>query len=164
MVSARIFNGAKGFTLMEMLVVVAIIGILAAFVMPSSSGKIIKIYISEDLQLVEPYTQVIANYYSLNGTFPSDNKEAGIPEPELITGNYLDSVELKDGALHLVLGQKIGDQWKGKIVTLRPVYVPKSPGSPISWICGYDDIPEKMKSPAENKTDVERTDLPLKCL
>ena len=153
-----------GFTLMEMIVVLAIISILALAAMPSSTGKINRAYISENLQLVEPFTEAIAKNYAITGSFPADNTEAGFPKPELITGNYLESVEVENGALHLTLGQKIGGDLKGKILSLRPVYVPDAVSTPISWICGYDAIPEKMDTPAENRTDIDRSSLPLQCL
>lgn len=155
---------ATGFTLIEVMVVLAIIAILALLAIPSTRGRVNRAYIGENLQLIKPIKQRIDDYYTAHGSFPADNDEAGLPEPPLITGNYLSSVEVTDGALQLTLGQKIGGDLKGKVLSVRPVYVPGSPGSPISWICGYDGVPDRMSAAGDNLTNIERGDLPLSCL
>ncbi|KKK89142.1 hypothetical protein LCGC14_2736090 [marine sediment metagenome] len=155
---------SKAFSLIEMLVVLTIIAILLTIAIPSSDGKVDKIRIRETIKLISLYKDKIAEFYTVNGVFPESNEQAGIPEPEKIIGNYLSAVEIKKGGFHLLLGNKISSKLQGKTLTIRPVFVPESLLSPISWICGYDAIPEGMESPTSNNTDIEKQLLPLECL
>ena len=146
-----------------MLVVLAIISILLTIAIPSSEGKVDKIRIRETIKLISLYKDSVAAFYTANGVFPETNEQAGIPEPEKIIGNYLSSVAIENGGLNLMLGNKINSRLQEKILTIRPVFVPESPLSPISWICGYDSIPEGMESPSSNNTNIERQFLPIEC-
>ena len=154
----------SGFTLIEMLVVIAIMSILLMISIPSTRGKVSKAYIYESIKLVKPYKDIIASYYSATASFPNNNIEAGMPAEDLIIGNYLSAVRMENGAMHLLLGNKISSYLQGKTLTIRPIFVTGSPQSPISWICGYDEIPNNMQSPAANQTDIERELLPRDCL
>lgn len=146
-----------------MMVVVAIIAILASMAMPSQFNKHIQIQIAESIGLVERYKVIIDNSYRVNGEFPTNNVSAGIPDPENIKGNYLSAVYLSDGVLHLELGQKISKRFQGRIVSIQPVYVDAEPMSPVSWICGFDSVPDGMTEAGENRTDIDAEFLPLRC-
>ncbi len=163
-ITKRRAQGYAGFTLIEMLVVLAIISILLLSATPSTVGKYNKIHIQESAALVSGFKTYIAQYYALNESFPTDNEQAGIPAPNLITGNYLAAVYVENGALHLELGNKAHATISGKTLTIRPVFVPESTQTPLSWVCGYDSIPDNMVSPEGNQTDVNRIDLPVNCL
>lgn len=154
---------SHGFTLIEVLVVLAILSILAMLALPSSDGKINRVRIQETLKLVDPYKAPIEGYYRLTEEFPEDNEAAGLPLPEQIIGNFLIETKLADGAIHLRLGNKIGTALQGKVISLRPIFVPGVEAAPISWICGYDTVPDGMVVAGENLTDIERTYLPLSC-
>lgn len=156
-------NKQSGFTLIEMMVVLAIIAILALMAFPSNQGKANKVRVKETLKLVENYKEQVASYYLLHGEMPATNSDAGLPEASQIMGNYLQELHLIDGALHVRLGKKINPNLKGGVISLRPVFVPDTPNVPISWICGYDKLPEGMLAAGENKTNVDRKDLPLDC-
>ena len=153
-----------GFTLLEVVIVVAIIAILATLALPSRLGEVTQKRIVETIELVEPYKDNIEAYYrSHGGSFPDDNHSAGIPDPDKIIGNYLAKTEVRDGVLHLYLGNKLPKQLHNKILSLRPVYVKDSPTSPVSWICGYDAVPNGMTGAGRNLTDLERGFLPGRC-
>lgn len=151
-----------GFTLLEIIVVLSIISLLAFMAIPSQSGRYQQIKLVETIELVEPYKANIETSYRLTGQFPKGNAEASIPEPEKIIGNYLKQMTVEQGAMHLLLGQKL-KSLQGQIVTIFPVYVEGSMASPISWICGYGNIPTGMKAAGENKTTVQKANLPLRC-
>lgn len=153
----------RGFSMLELMIVLGIIAILAMIALPSQVSSIQQKRILETLQLAEPLKGNIFAYYMLNGDFPEDNEAAGLPEPEKILGNYLQRTTVEDGVIHLHLGQKLPDSLTDKIISIRPIVVEESPASPISWICGYDEIPEGMNAQGENKTDVPRNYLPLRC-
>ena len=78
-------------------------------------------------------------------------------------GNYLKRVDVVDGAMHLTMGNKFPESLQEGIVSLRPLVVEGSPASPLSWVCGYDAVPEGMKALAENRTSLEQKYLPLRC-
>lgn len=153
-----------GFSLLEVMIVVAIIAILATLAIPSRMGEMTQKRIVETIELVEPYKANIANYYHSNtGNFPDDNEQAGMPDPTDIRGNYLDKLEVREGVMHLWLGQKLPEKLHGKIISIRPVYIKDSPNSPVSWVCGNDEIPSGMLAAGINLTDTPALVLPGRC-
>jgi len=149
--------------MIEVLIVLAIIAIIAMMAIPSLYPIKVRGEISEAIELADQLKSKITVIYQLSSTFPEDNEEAGLPEPEFLIGNFTELTTVEDGALHITLGKKIGEKIKGKIVTLQPITVIGSPSSPMSWICGYSKVPEGMQAAGENKTDVERNLLPVRC-
>jgi|TARA_B110000908_G_scaffold160009_1_gene202787 type IV pilus assembly protein PilA len=159
-----VYKAASGFTLLEIVMVIAIIAILASLAIPSQMGAVTQKRVIETLELVEPYKQKIAIHFSThNGKFPTDNEAIGLPAAEKIIGNYLEKMQLRDGVMHLYLGQKLPQQIHHNILSIRPVFVKDSPASPISWICGYNEVPMGMTASGINLTDVENIFLPGRC-
>ncbi len=156
-------TATTGFTLLELMAVVGVVAILAFLALPSRTGEISQIQVLESLDLISNYQNQIAALYAIDGGFPTDNAAAGFPEPERIIGNYLKQMEVSDGAIHLTLGNKVHPTLVGKIVSIRPVYVYESPTSPVSWVCGQDEIPAGMTVAGENLTDAPPESLPGRC-
>lgn len=153
----------SGFTLIEMMVVLSIIAILVTLAIPSSRGRLARPQIEESLSLVADYQQQVVDYYKIMGEFPADNAVIGMPAPDRIVGNYLAAVTLDRGALHLELGNKIGEGLSGQVVSLYPVYVQGSANSPVSWVCGISAVPDGMTAAGDNLTTVEMIFLPSRC-
>lgn len=153
----------RGFTLLELMIVLAIMAVLLVLTVPVNTGRMDQTYIAETVDLVQQYQPLIEQYYRVTGAFPIDNQAAGLPEAQDILGNYLVSVEVVEGAMHLTLGSKIRPDLRGKIVTLRPIFVPDTANTPVSWVCGYDTIPANMLAAGENRSNVRPVSLPLSC-
>ena len=142
-----------GFTLIEMMVVVAIIAIIALMAMPSPDPTIARRQVVESMELIEDYKKLIAFYHKSTQVFLKDNKEAGIPAPDKLLGNYVDRIDYQNGAFHLHFGNKAHTAIKNKTLSLQPIIVLDSPESPMSWICGKASVPAGMKAVGENRTD-----------
>ncbi len=145
----------RGFTLIELMVVVAVVAILATITIPSILNQRLRSQVAEGVHTADTIRDSVTNYYTYNLSFPSDNSEAGVPLPEFLISNTVTRIEIEDGAIHITFGNKVSKPLQGKILSLRPAVVTGSPSSPISWLCGLDTPVSGMKAVGENKTDID---------
>ncbi|MEQ1487571.1 MAG: pilin [Methylotenera sp.] len=153
----------SGFSAVEMMVVVAIIGILAMIAIPSSMGRIVKEQIVAAMPLADIAKEPIAAAWKATKTLPANNTEVGLPTPDKIVSNFVSNVEVKDGVIHMTFGNKAHPQIKGKTLSFRPAVIEESQIVPVAWVCGNAKAPDKMKVMGDNKTDVADDFLPQLC-
>ena len=89
--------------------------------------------------------------------------EAGLPDAKAIVGSYVTALEVKDGAIHVQLGNRINRFAAGKVVSFRPGLVANAPIVPLSWACGNAALPEALKVSGTNETSLQATYLPVDC-
>jgi type IV pilus assembly protein PilA len=152
-----------GFTLIEMMVVVAIIAILALIALPSPDPAIARKQVTESMELIEDYKKLVAFYHKSAQVFLKNNQEAGMPPADKLLGNYVDRIDLVNGSFHIHFGNKAHGEIKNKTLSIQPIMVKDSPESPISWICGKAAVPDGMQAVGENRTDIDIKNLPLNC-
>lgn len=152
-----------GFTLIELMIVVTIIGILASVAMPAYQDYVNRSKMAEAVSLSAFAKQKITDYHEHTGEFPSNNARAGLPPAEKIMGNYVSAVQVEQGAVHVTMGNKAGKTLDGKRITFRPLVVTGYPEVPFSWVCGFSSVPEGMNAVGQNQTDVGDAYLPASC-
>ena len=153
----------QGFTLIELMVVVAIIAILALMAVPLYRDKFVREQVIEAMRLTEIAKKPVAAAWAASATFPEDNAAAGLPVPDKVVSNYVKSLTVEAGAIHLVFGNQANGALRGMTLSLRPAVVDDAPIVPVAWVCGYAAAPDKMTVTAVNKTDVPKGWLPVNC-
>ena len=152
-----------GFTLIELMVVVAIIGVLAAIAVPAYSAYVTRAQVVEGITLADELKPAIRDYYKERGAFPADNADAAVPAADKLLGNYVQQMAIEKGAIHIKFGHYAHALLQDKILSLRPISVIDSPLSPISWACGNREPPPGMEAAGENHTDIDPKLLPGAC-
>ena len=152
-----------GFTLIELMIVIAIIGILSTVALPSYQDRVIRAQVSEGVVLADFVKQAVAAHYTRNRAMPRDNAAAGLPDSKLIIGNYVTEVKVREGAVDITFGNRTNKFISGKTLTLRPAVVQAAPVVPIAWVCGKASVPEKMTAMGADATDLPPSHLPMEC-
>lgn len=152
-----------GYTLMELMAVLAVIFILLLMATPSYLGRHIQYQISEALQLAEIAKRPIAAIWATHQSLPLDNAGAGLPDPGKIVSNVVKSISVEEGAIQITFGNHAYQLLQDKMLTLRPAVVEDAPVVPVVWVCGLSSAPGSMSVKGANKTSIPAKYLPPGC-
>jgi type IV pilus assembly protein PilA len=152
-----------GFSLLELMIVIAIIVILALIALPGVPDKFVRDQIVDAVKLADIAKVPVALQWSLTATLPVNNTAAGLPDPTLVVNNYISSVAVESGAIQITFGNQANANIRGKMLTFRPGVIPASPIVPVAWVCGNADPPVNMTAMGLNKTNLALKYLPINC-
>ncbi len=158
----RIYN-MLGFTVVEMMVVVAILAILAMIAIPSGIEGIIREQVAAAIPLAEAAKEPASAQWKATKTLPADNKEAGLPAPNKVVSNLISSLVVDKGVIHMTFGNKARSMLQGKVLSIRPAVIEESQAVPVAWVCGNAPAPAKMTLLGDNKTNIDPKFLPFIC-
>lgn len=123
----------QGFTLIELMIVVAIIAVLAAIALPAYQDYMARAQVAEGIGLSTGAKLAIATYYGDRGQFPPDNAAAGMAPPASISGRYIGSVTVDStGSILVAFTSTANTKLHGQVLTLQ---ANDNDGS-LSWNCG----------------------------
>jgi len=121
----------QGFTLIELMIVVAIIGILAAIAIPAYQDYTIRAQISEGLTLSSGAKAAVSEYFMDRGAWPADNTTAGLADKHDIIGKYTEHISVEDNVIEIKYGYDVHAKVMDEKIELTAV---DNDGS-ISWTC-----------------------------
>ncbi|HEZ6285602.1 TPA: pilin [Neisseria meningitidis] len=123
----------KGFTLIELMIVIAIVGILAAVALPAYQDYTARAQVSEAILLAEGQKSAVTEYYLNHGKWPGGNSDAGVASSSTIKGKYVQKVEVNNGVITAEMKSSgVNKEIQGKKLSL---WAKRQDGS-VKWFCG----------------------------
>jgi type IV pilus assembly protein PilA len=123
----------KGFTLIELMIVVAIIGILAAIAIPAYQDYTIRAQVTEGLNLAGAAKAAVSEAYSSNGAWPANNTAAGLGVATDMQGKYVSSISVTANQITITFGNNSNTAISGKTLFMT---AGTSTAGDVVWQCG----------------------------
>lgn len=128
---------SRGFTLIELMIVVAIIGILAAIAIPAYSIFVARSQVANGLSLATGLRNQVMIQFNQQGSMPADLAAVESGSWVLATHPYLTGIDVENGAIHLTFGNQASAMITGKLLSLQPF----NDGGQVHWRCGLHAAP-----------------------
>ena len=130
----------RGFTLIELMIVIAIIGILASLAISAYQTYTVRAQITEGLNMAAGAKAPIVDAYTNSGTAPADRTAAGMsPNPADTSGSYVSAVAITNGRLDITFsGPRAHQAIFGQTVSVTPY---ETNGNTVIWRCGNGSQP-----------------------
>ncbi|HFB5654360.1 TPA: pilin [Neisseria gonorrhoeae] len=157
----------KGFTLIELMIVIAIVGILAAVALPAYQDYTARAQVSEAILLAEGQKSAVTEYYLNNGIWPENNASAGVASSAAdIKGKYVESVTVAKGVVTAEMKPSgVNKEIQGKKLSL---WGRRENGS-VKWFCGQpvtrngDAANDDVTADAAGTDNINTKHLPSTC-
>ncbi|HFC7392887.1 TPA: pilin [Neisseria meningitidis] len=155
----------KGFTLIELMIVIAIVGILAAVALPAYQDYTARAQVSEAILLAEGQKSAVTEYYLNHGEWPGNNSSAGVASASDIKGKYVQSVTVANGVITAQMASSgVNKEIQGKKLSL---WAKRQNGS-VKWFCGLPVTRNNAKATDDDVTaasdkQIDTKHLPSTC-